>query len=850
MKKFVILSLILASVVLFAARGPQQAGQFKDNLSAMHQRMALKSLESKTGPIKAFFDSEFGTPYYLEGDFGQASGRDYLKTALDFIESNKPLFRIDDPRGEFFVWTLLYDDLGYAHLKLQQRFNGVRIKGKQLIFHFDDENNLYCINGNYVCTPEISTTPILTAEQAEILAREAFMQSSKAGISWLESELLIIPDEGEIYLTWTFTIQGIRIDEAWDISICARTGEFVRRMSHIHTDGPVTGSGTGVNGATRTLNLYQMGSSYKCVDATKPMFGGTLYNGVIITKDMGHGELEAYADTVKPIVSSSSTTISDPAAVDAHYFHCAVYDFYQTSSSWNSFDNAGHSIRSYVHMGTDYNNAFWSSLVTSFFYGDGNGSIFKPLSGGADVVCHEFQHGVTSFTANLEYRMQPGALNEAYSDIAASTFDPDWEIGEDITGPGFGGSAMRFMDNPHACDPPMPAHMSEYNNLPESMDHGGVHINCSIPSLAYAKMVDEHLGRSRGWEIWFRALRLYLTETSQFADGAVNVLRAAEDLYGSAGDWSSIESAICDGFSDVGLDAGCEGPPPPDYDGDYLYLYNEDAAEIYPFFMPDTHYFDQYACASRFTPPSIPGLKVVAIHFGIAYCWTMSDMDMYLGSTEASGGDILPDEAIALYTIPNEELWIAVAETSYVVTAQFDEAVTSDFFAVAHCPDSDPYWPNYDFVLTAVDDASGSPGDGNRNITTDDEGYWVTMDYWWGDDYNFLMAASITYPGADVPELIFPNNPTTFALRSTSPNPFNSAVTISYSTPFEDAKLEIFDLLGKKVTTLSDGGMAAGENVAVWNGLDDSGAPVPSGTYLVRLSRGVWSQNRKVTLVK
>jgi Zn-dependent metalloprotease len=849
MKKFAVLLLIIATAIV-AARGPQPAGLFEDNLSAMHQRIALKSLQSMVGDVTAYFDVEYGTPYYIEGNFGTATDNDHMKTALDFLSSNKALFRITTPQSEFYIWTLQYDEMGFVHLKLQQRLDGVRIKGKQLVFHFDSDNRLYCINGNYIRTPDISTSPVLSESQAEMRAREAFLQTTKAGIAWLKSELLILPDNGEAKLAWFFTIQGERIDEAFEIGICAQSGEILRKTTLIYTDGPVTGSGIGVNGASRTLNLYQIGSSYKCVDATKPMFGGTLYNGVIITKDMGHGELEVYADTVKPIVSSSSTTISDPAAVDAHYFHSAVYDFYRTALSWNSFDNAGHSIRAYVHMGTSYNNAFWSAAVTSFFYGDGNGVIFKPLSGGGDVVCHEFQHGVTTNTAGLEYRFQSGALNEAYSDIAASTFDRNWEIGEDIVGPGFGTSAMRFMNNPHACDPPMPAHMSEYNNLPESMDQGGVHINCSIPSLAFVRMVDSYLNRDRGWEIWFRALRYYLTETSDFTAGAVNVRRAAQDLYGSAGDWSNIETAICNGFRDVGLDAGCGGTPPPTYDGDFLYLYNEDAVDIHPFYMPDTHYFDQYACAARFTPPSIPGLKVVAIHIGIAYCWTMSDMDMYLGTTYSSGGEIYPNMAIALSTIPNVELWRAVSETSYVVSALFDEAITTDFFAVAHCPDSDPYWPNYDFVLTAVDDASTSHGDGNRNITTDDEGEWVTMDYWWGDDYNFLMAASITYPGADVPELIFPNCPITFAIKSPSPNPFNSAVAIDFSTPFEDAKLEVFDLLGRKVTTLADGGMTPGNNRIVWNGADSDGNPVASGTYLIKLSRGQWNQTRKVTFVK
>ncbi len=849
MKRIFVLVMI-ASSILIAARGPLPAGQFDEDLISMRQRMALKSLEAEIGPVKAYFDKAYQTPRFIEGKLGEVVNDDHFKTSISFLKNHTGLFGIDNPENEFYVWTLQFDELGYAHLKLQQKYNGLRVKGKQLIFHFDNIGELYCISGNYVRTPDISTVPVILESEAALSAKTSFTQVSFGDVSYMESELLILPDEEEPALAWEFVVQGERIDECREIVIDAQTGEILRNISLIFDDGPVTGSGTGVNGGTRTLHLYQIGSSYKCIDATKPMFGGTLYNGVIVTKDMEHGMLEYVADTSKPIVSSSSTTVSDPAAVDGHFYFSGVYDFYSDGSTWNSFDNSGHNIKCYVHLGSEYNNAFWQPEVKAFFFGDGNGTLMKPLSAAGDVCCHEFQHAVTSHTADLEYRMQSGALNEAYSDIAASCFDPDWEIGEDIAGPSMGGGAMRFMDDPHSSDPPLPASMAEFEHLPESMDNGGVHINMSIPSLAFANMVDAHLGRERGWEIWFRALRHYLTPTSEFTDGAVNVLRAAEDLYETAGDWDDIESAICDGFDGVGLNAGCGGTAPPDYDGDFLYLFNEDAVEIHPFFMPDTQYYDQYACAVRFTPPAISGLKVVGIHFGIAYCWTMSDMDMYLGSCYSSGGEIYPDSAFALYTIPNDELWLAVADTSYVVSALFDEPVTDDFFAVAHCPDSDPYPPVYDFVLTAVDDASTSAGDGNRNITTDTEMYWVTMDYWWGNDYNLLMAASVTYPGADAPELLFPNKPVTFGLKSPSPNPFNASTTIKYTTPFEDARLEVYDLLGKKVVTLMDGGMLPGENKVTWDGKDSNGNRVPSGTYLVKLSRDIWTQSRKITLIK
>ena len=52
-------------------------------------------------------------------------------------------------------------------------------------------------------------------------------------------------------------------------------------------------------------------------------------------------------------------------------------------------------------------------------YGDGGGQLFTrgALTRALDVIGHELTHGVTQYTAGLEYSKQPGALNESFSDV-------------------------------------------------------------------------------------------------------------------------------------------------------------------------------------------------------------------------------------------------------------------------------------------------------------------------------------------------------------------------------------------------------------------------------------------------
>ena len=64
----------------------------------------------------------------------------------------------------------------------------------------------------------------------------------------------------------------------------------------------------------------------------------------------------------------------------------------------------------------------------------------KPYAGALDLVAHEMTHAVTEKTANLEYKDQSGALNEAFSDIFGEAVEArtngrnDWLIAPSVFG--------------------------------------------------------------------------------------------------------------------------------------------------------------------------------------------------------------------------------------------------------------------------------------------------------------------------------------------------------------------------------------------------------------------------------
>ncbi len=93
--------------------------------------------------------------------------------------------------------------------------------------------------------------------------------------------------------------------------------------------------------------------------------------------------------------------------------------------------------------------------------------------------------------------------------------------------------------------------------------------------------------------------------------------------------------------------------------------------------------------------------------------------------------------------------------------------------------------------------------------------------------------------------------PTVFALKPNHPNPFNPATTISYDLPQAvEVKLEIFDVLGRRVRTLVQQRQPAGRYTITWNGRNEQGRQVASGVFIYKLSAGDFVQSRRMAFVR
>ena len=91
-----------------------------------------------------------------------------------------------------------------------------------------------------------------------------------------------------------------------------------------------------------------------------------------------------------------------------------------------------------------------------------------------------------------------------------------------------------------------------------------------------------------------------------------------------------------------------------------------------------------------------------------------------------------------------------------------------------------------------------------------------------------------------------------FSISQNYPNPFNSSTQIQYYLPqLANVKLRVFDVLGREVATLVNGEMQPlGQHVVNWNGLNNAGIGVATGTYVYRIEAGEFRDEKKMVLVK
>ncbi|MGK4583024.1 M4 family metallopeptidase [Kitasatospora sp. HPMI-4] len=450
---------------------------------------------------------------------------------------------------------------GTKHLRYERTFGGLPVLGGDLIVHQDAKGAVKSVDralGGKLALP--SLTPKLSADQAAATATgtvKATIGAKDADDAALSSvdrssgaKLVVWAATGTPRLAYQTTVEGMRADgtpSRQRLVTDAATGEVLSTHEEIQTAN-ATGTGKGVFVGTVPLTTNYTGSAYQLKDATR----GNQYTTNLSGRTSGNGTL--YSNSTNTWGSGLASN-TQSAAVDAQYGAAVTWDFYKATFGRNGIRNDGVGAYSRVHYGKNYVNAFWDDSCFCMTYGDGVSNT-HPLTE-LDVAGHEMSHGVTSATANLNYFGESGGLNEATSDIFGTGVEwyanlpankPNYWLGELIDF-NSDGTPLRYMDKP-SKDGTSPDYWSSSLGQLDVHYSSGVanHFFYLLAEGSGAKSINGYsynsptsngqsvagIGRAKALQVWYRALTVYMTSTTNYKGARTATLKAAADLYGAS----------------------------------------------------------------------------------------------------------------------------------------------------------------------------------------------------------------------------------------------------------------------------------------------------------------------------
>ena len=514
---------------------------------------ASRQLADRLSRMRVTYRRGGGTPCQIRGGVlekaftasGTVRERDEI-TARNFLNAARHLLRLEQPDSELTLRRYQADFMDRRHLRFSQTHEGIPVWPSEVNIHLSPDGDVDLMNGASAPTPtKMSTRPVLTASDAVKRIRTHFAEngepSDDAEVTAGPDLIVYAPGDKPARLAWK-TELTFSFDARWITVTDAMNGKVLTAYNRITSAG-TGGSGTDLFGVRQSLSIWEENGLYYMVNTGKAMYNAaasdppnpkTTVGGIVIldAENQPNTSDVKSIPPVEDVISQYPDSGWIPDAVSAAINFSETYDYYLERHNRNSVDGKGGSIHAVVRLGRDYNNAFWDSETRVMYFGDAS-----PFAGALDVVAHELTHGVTSNTANLIYRNQSGALNEAFSDIfgemteARTNGAPDWVIGTMLSAP------LRNLKDPGALSfrfgQSYPSKMSEYFSTTE--DNGGVHINATIISHAFyllAEGLNGAIGIRDAERIFYRALAFHLVPASRFADARLACIRSAEELFG------------------------------------------------------------------------------------------------------------------------------------------------------------------------------------------------------------------------------------------------------------------------------------------------------------------------------
>ncbi|MGG7666949.1 M4 family metallopeptidase [Dyadobacter sp. BHUBP1] len=471
---------------------------------------AIDAFAANTGALPTI-DPATGSLSFLRFPAQRAlpiNGGDAQQKSMNFTSQYKTLFALRPGEDEFRLREQKTDNYGLQNVTLQQTYKGVPVYDGLMKFHYNKGQALTALNGNFISEIKVNVVPTLAQHEAESIAT-GIVTTQQLG----KSSVPVKAYKSTLYIFQKGLAQGYNGAKFLVYEVEVRNDADVREFLFIDAhSGALVEQFKGMHNINRVLYETSISVSNRKWQEGEPF----------------PGSLDQWQQS----------------EVQSAGF---IYNLIKNAFGYTSYNGADATmITINNNPAIQCPNANWNGVSANYCTGTATD----------DVVAHEWGHAYTEYTSGLIYQWQPGALNEAYSDIWGETVDQldggymdggessanrtgcassdRWLMGEKATA--FGGAIRDMWDPTCKGDP---GKVTDPQYWCANTDEGGVHINSGVLNHAYALLVDggtyngqtiNGIGLTKAAHIFWRAQSVYMTATTDFAAQADILEAAANDL--------------------------------------------------------------------------------------------------------------------------------------------------------------------------------------------------------------------------------------------------------------------------------------------------------------------------------
>ncbi|MBF0407248.1 MAG: M36 family metallopeptidase [Candidatus Riflebacteria bacterium] len=434
--------------------------------------------------------------------------------AREWLAAHSDIFNLPSRRNSAVSQLELQSEGGATHVLYGMSIDGIPVYGALVDLHVGGDRRVMLANGSFPTIGEVTNQQAISGEMASEIAMKIL--DGKGVRGEFETRQVVFPEkDGTGRIAWFVQLPLAEPLGDWEIVIDAETGKELSRRNQMMFKTLFAGnSELSVSASLSRESPNGKGSVFLAHPLISSATVEPLYylassslegNFSIVRNDAGPS---AYNAENTHIYLPEDTHFDE---VNVYYHMNAMHDFFKSMG----FARLDWPMLSSVHYDINYDNAGYSPITNSFFFGDGKK--YNAFSKEESIIYHEYSHAALQAIKYLPYFSEAGAMNEGQADYFACSFSNDPLVGEYVTNK-MGKPCLRNLtDNVHYPE-----------NITGEVHEDGRIWGCTLWDLRIA------LGSCTSDILVHKSFFFLKADSPKFIDGMNAILAADQSLFAGA----------------------------------------------------------------------------------------------------------------------------------------------------------------------------------------------------------------------------------------------------------------------------------------------------------------------------